>query len=241
MAWDQFKSSPGREVNPTPSTATLPELTETESTYEISGSKVSVTIDKETGALISYRLKDQELLHQSLVPHFWKHPNNNQWGNGYVKRLGVWKDMANERILKSITATSDDTAITIQASYDLPGVNANYHLNYNFEHGQRLRIHARYEPGQEKTPTMPRFGMQLAMPREFDQLTWYGRGPHETYWDRKTGGEIAIYRDTVENWNHSYIHPQDVGNRTDVRWMTLTNGSKVGLKVIGTNPLSVSA
>ena len=72
-------------------------------------------------------------------------------------------------------------------------------------------------------------------------MAWYGRGPHETYWDRKTGGEIAIYRGTVDKWNHAYIHPQDVGNRTDVRWLSLTNDSGWGLKISGPRPLSYSA
>ncbi len=88
---------------------------------------------------------------------------------------------------------------------------------------------------------MPRFGMQLAVPKEFNQVTWYGRGPHETYWDRKTGSEIAIHHNTVDNWNHRYLHPQDVGNRTEVRWLTFTNRSGQGLKVLGTKPLSISA
>jgi beta-galactosidase len=81
----------------------------------------------------------------------------------------------------------------------------------------------------------------LAVSQEYNQVVWYGRGPHETYWDRKTGGEIAVYRNTVDDWNHLYIHPQDGGNRTDVRWLTLTNSSGVGLKFFGPAPLSCSA
>jgi beta-galactosidase len=131
--------------------------------------------------------------------------------------------------------------VSVEATYELPAVQGAYNLNYVFEKGQNLRVQAKYDPGTEKAPTMPRFGMQLAVPREFNQIAWYGRGPHETYWDRKTGGEIAVYRDTVDAWNHAYIRPQDVGNRTDVRWMTLTNSSGVGLKIFGSKPLNCSA
>ena len=88
---------------------------------------------------------------------------------------------------------------------------------------------------------MPRFGMKTAMPKTFSHVRWYGRGPQETYWDRKTGGEIAIYESTVDDWVYDYIRPQDTGNRTDVRWATWTNAAGLGLKVTGEVPLSVSA
>ena len=83
--------------------------------------------------------------------------------------------------------------------------------------------------------------MQLAMPAAFDTMTWFGRGPHETYWDRKTGAAVGRYSGKVADLVHPYVRPQENANRTDVRWVTLTNGHGVGLRAIGMTTLSVSA
>ena len=88
---------------------------------------------------------------------------------------------------------------------------------------------------------MPRFGMQMAVAKEINIVRWYGRGPHETYWDRKTGGAIGIYKSTVDEMVFPYCRPQDTGNRCDVRWLEISNDTGHGLKIIGDQPLSISA
>ena len=88
---------------------------------------------------------------------------------------------------------------------------------------------------------MPRFGMQMSMPAEFTTFTWYGRGPHETYWDRKTGAAVGLYSGQVSEIVHDYVRPQENGNRTDVRWVGLTNNKGEGLIALGMPLLSVSA
>ncbi|MCJ7650810.1 MAG: beta-galactosidase small subunit, partial [Candidatus Lokiarchaeota archaeon] len=88
-----------------------------------------------------------------------------------------------------------------------------------------------------------KFGMQGGIPKEFNNMTWYGRGPHETMLDRKTGAAIGIYSGKIEDLIHPYIRPQENGNRTDVRWTTFTNQKEEGLFIldIGGSHLSISA
>jgi beta-galactosidase len=90
---------------------------------------------------------------------------------------------------------------------------------------------------------MVRLGMMADIPGEYDRMTWYGRGPHETMWDRKSGAAVGIHSDWVENLVHDYVRPQENGNRTDVRWATLTNEGGDGLLVadVGGTLLSISA
>ena len=83
--------------------------------------------------------------------------------------------------------------------------------------------------------------MQLAVPGEFSTMTWYGRGPHETYWDRKTSGAVGLYRGPIDEQVHAYVRPQENGNKTDVRWVALTNSEGTGLLAVGMPLLSVSA
>jgi len=83
--------------------------------------------------------------------------------------------------------------------------------------------------------------MTMTLPVEFDNVVWYGRGPHESYWDRKTGAAVGVYSADVTDLYHPYIRPQENGNRTDVRWVALTNDDGTGLLAVGRPLLNFSA
>jgi beta-galactosidase len=83
--------------------------------------------------------------------------------------------------------------------------------------------------------------MTMTLPVEFDRMTWYGRGPHENYWDRKQGAAVGFYRSSVSDQYHPYIRPQENGNRTDVRWVALANDEGTGLLAVGLPLVSISA
>jgi beta-galactosidase len=95
-------------------------------------------------------------------------------------------------------------------------------------------------PG-EGLPFLPRIGLQMCLPGEYEQFAWYGRGPHETYADRKAGAQVGVYRGTVDEQFVSYIVPEENGNKTDVRWVTLTNAQGIGLRASADRLLEVSA
>jgi beta-galactosidase len=65
-----------------------------------------------------------------------------------------------------------------------------------------------------------RIGMTAQLPGEYRRFAWYGRGPHETYCDRKTGADISLYSASLEELEHRYMRPQENGNRTDLRWLS---------------------
>ena len=90
-------------------------------------------------------------------------------------------------------------------------------------------------------PPLPRVGVKLVLPGEFQEFAWYGRGPHETYPDRKRGARVGVYRSTVQDELVPYVTPQEYGNRTDVRWAALTNLNGAGLLAVGQPVLNVSA
>ena len=90
-------------------------------------------------------------------------------------------------------------------------------------------------------PSIPRVGMQMAVPGTYDEVTWYGRGPHGNYWDRKTGARVGQYQRSLSAFVTPYVRPQENANRSDVRWAALTDGEGRGLLVVGDAPLSVSA
>ena len=89
-------------------------------------------------------------------------------------------------------------------------------------------------------PFLPRIGLQLHLPEGYEQLTWYGRGPHETYVDRNEGAQVGVYRSTVDEQFVPYVVPQENGNKTDVRWVTLTNTDGMGIHASADRLLEVS-
>jgi hypothetical protein len=90
-------------------------------------------------------------------------------------------------------------------------------------------------------PFLPRIGLQLHLPEGYEQLAWYGRGPHETYIDRQEGAQVGIYRGSVDEQFVPYVVPEENGNKTEVRWVTLTNMEGVGLRANADRLLEVSA
>jgi len=94
---------------------------------------------------------------------------------------------------------------------------------------------------EAEVPFLPRIGLQMRLRGGYEQFTWYGRGPHETYVDRKEGAQVGVYSGTVDEQYVPYIVPQENGNKTEVRWLALTNEDGVGLLAVGAPWLSVSA
>ncbi|KPL21512.1 MAG: hypothetical protein AMS23_09215, partial [Bacteroides sp. SM1_62] len=113
--------------------------------------------------------------------------------------------------------------------------------NYDIYGSGDIIVSVALQPENLKIPEMPRIGMQMILQSEFNIVTWYGRGPHESYWDRKTGAAIGIYSGRVEELIHNYVRPQENGNRTDVRWIALTNETGTGLLAVGMPLLDFSA
>ena len=95
-------------------------------------------------------------------------------------------------------------------------------------------------PG-ENLPEIPEVGMFLTLDHSFENITWYGRGPHESYWDKEKSAKIGIYSSTVKNQYVPYLKPQECGNKTGVRWAVLTNNSGVGLKITGKPTVELNA
>jgi beta-galactosidase len=94
------------------------------------------------------------------------------------------------------------------------------------------------EAGQ---PDLPRVGMQMRVAGDLRSVEWYGRGPEENYWDRKTGYAVGVYKATVDDLPYPYIKPQETGNRTDVRWVTFTDAKGAGFRAVGGPVLNFSA
>ena len=215
----------------------------------ISGDDFTLRFDRGTGILASMRLAGRELLASGApsgpAPNFWRAPTDNDYGNGFPVRSGVWRLAGRppSRHLDSMTVASapDGTRVTVTSHFTLRSIDARYTLAHEVHPDGTTAISAHLTGVDEDLPEMPRFGTILTLPGDLDRVEWYGRGPHENYWDRRTGAAIGRYTAPVSELAHPYVRPQETGTRTDTRWVALTDGAGTGLLVTGLPTISFSA
>ena len=114
------------------------------------------------------------------------------------------------------------------------------HYSYTVLGDGSVQIDAKVTPA-EGLPVLPRLGLQMRLPGQYDQMTWYGRGPHESYIDRKESAVVGLYSGSVDDQYVPYVVPEENGNKTDVRWVTFTDAQGSGLRAQGLPLLEVSA
>ncbi len=221
----------------------MPVIKEEGDKINVSGKTFTVVFDKGSGALLSYRYLNREYLVHPLEPYFWKPTNNNQQRNGYVRRLGAWKEAAARRIVTGvdISRSRKEHVVVIRFDMTLPVGNVHYTLTYTINNTGATEVFADYRPLSGDIPLIPKFGFRMAIPKEYSDITWYGRGPQENYWDRKTAAFYGIYEMPLKNFITHYISPQDNANRCDVRWLTFRDQLTAGLRITGLQPLSFRA
>ena len=243
VAWEQFKLPFDVPDAPPKGVADLPpvELRESAEAVLVRGTDFAVKVGKQSGAIESFEYRGVELVAAPLVPNFWRVPIDNDRGNGMPKRQGVWKQAGPDRTVEHVGAEQPQPQVLrIAVKGKLAAEDSAYRCTYTVCGSGDIIVQTDVEPA-DALPNLPRFGMQMAMPGAFRHVRWYGRGPHETYWDRKTGAAVGVYSGRVDEMNHPYVRPQECGNRTDVRWAALTNDEGVGLLAVGMPNLSISA
>ncbi len=243
MAWGQFAVPFATPPPPKSDPTSLPELKtqESASAITVAGKDFSLAVGKKDGAIRSFKFKNKELIAEPLVPNFWRVPTDNDVGNDMPRRQSLWREAAAQRVVKKVEVSRlgpGEVRITVEAA--LPAGNSGYRNSYTVYGSGDVIVESSLQPGMDLID-LPRFGMQMAMPKGFGTMTWYGRGPQETYWDRKSGAAVGVYSGPVEEQTHLYVRPQENGNKTDVRWVALTNAEGAGLLAVGMPLLSVSA
>ncbi|MPQ44124.1 glycoside hydrolase family 2 TIM barrel-domain containing protein [Clostridium tarantellae] len=221
----------------------MPPLTteEDDLNIRVKGKEFEVNFNKEKGNIDSFIYNDNELLSTPIEPDFWRAPTDNDRGNGMPNRQGMWRDAGKNRTVKNVEVSSEEGIVTIEVDANLPTEYTSEYKNLIKIYGNGdVAITSSLNPG-EFLPEIPAIGMEFNMPSEFENLSWYGRGPHENYWDRQKSARVGMYESTVEDQFFPYIEPSEMGNKTDVRWMTLTNNEGLGLMVSGDPTMEFSA
>lgn len=229
IAFEQFVLVEGRKTENT--RTHTPKVDENEKTLAITGNDFSILFQKETGELVSYLYREIELLKSPLVPNFWRAPIDNDRGNSLPERCATWRDAGKNKMLQSFESQVSLGKVDIYTKYDLPN-DSKLKINYSIDGVGEVTIQQELAPGTD-LPEIPVIGMLLEMEKQFEHITWYGRGPHENYWDRDTGAKIGRYSGKVADQFIPYLRPQECGNKTEVRNATITNKEGIGLYFSG--------
>jgi len=243
VSYEQFKL-PVEKAVPALSARKMPpvEVEDTGYNTTVTGDHFVFVFDRTEGTIESFKYQGTELVRTGPSPNFWRAPTDNDRGNNAPERLAIWQWASGQLRVRN-TAVKQLNSKTVQITVDgvIPAVKSSYQETYTVYGSGDVVVAVDFKPGSDELPEMQRFGMQMTMPPGFEQFTWYGNGPQSTYWDRKKGARVGLYTGTVDQQFVDYSEPQENGNKTDVRWVALTNKKGVGLLAVGMPYLSASA
>ena len=208
----------------------------------VTGEKFRIEFDKHNGFVGGYELQGQQVLKngEALTPNFWRAPTDNDFGANLQRRYAAWKNP--EMKLTKLSQEEKDGMAFVKAEYAMPGVKSQLTLTYLINNKGAVKITQQLLAGKdEKVADLFRFGMQLPMPKNYETIEYWGRGPIENYSDRNNSTFIAIYRQTVSEQFYPYIRPQENGNKTDIRYWKMINEKGKGIKIVAEQPFSASA
>lgn len=209
---------------------------------EIVGYNFNIQFNKKSGYMDSYYVNGTQMIKQGgmLSPNFWRAPTDNDYGADLQKKYAVWKNPGIN--LMSLRYKIIQGQIVVWAEYEMKNVQAKLLLTYTINNIGHVKVNQRMITySNVKMPDMFRFGMQLVMPKSFEYISYYGRGPIENYSDRKYSADIGLYNQSVTEQFYPYIRPQETGNKTDIRWWKLLNMKGDGLMFVAEAPFSASA
>ncbi len=223
----------------------LPKLNinETGRHIEIEGEEFTVTFDKIKGQIADWTYQGVSLLESGPEFNGWRAPTDNDmyqkvnWRNTGLDRLIKRVERVTFTKLNPQTVRIEATAVYAPKSQAPCYHN---HFIYTIYSSGDIELTTQFNP-REDLPHLPRMGLEMNLPGQFDRIEWYGRGPHESYRDMKESARIGVYSGKIQDQYVPYINPQENGNKSDVRWAAITDIGGMGLLITGAPSLNVSA
>lgn len=207
----------------------------------VSSKNVEFEFDKDAGIVTSYKVKGRQYINGGfgLQPNFWRGPTDNDYGNGAPLREDVWKRASKDFSVKDASISVDADTAKIDIDYLLPSGNI-YNICYRIYPSGVVKADVHFAAAKD-APELPRLGMRFRMPQAMECVEYYGRGPCENYIDRKASSKVGVYVTTASNMYFPYVRPQENGHHTDTRWLSLTDNSGHGLKILADSLIEFNA
>lgn len=244
VAWEQIVIRPPvrRPVQSWPDSAA--ELRVDAHTLTVDNGPLTCMVNRNDGSLATMAFLDTLVALRGPATTLWRAPLDND-----IAFLAAWREHGIDEVRQELQDVSwthcRQGGVLIVATSRLVSAHgkpiASQKFKYLFDLPGTVLVTQEFHPECE-LPTLPRIGMKWQLPPDFEHIRWYGRGPHENLCDRNSGAGIAVHRSTVTRQYVSYAYPQACGQKTDVRWLTLTNHAHVGLQFTAQgHPFTMSA
>ena len=224
IAWDQFVLHSGKTRENASNNGSL--IINNGSEIQISNNQTQLTINAITGEITNWSHDDNLITAHPIRPNFWRPPTDNDLGNGMDKWAKIWQHATYNYVAKlgqTPIHVYDD--VVYRVDYTFPNLKSTLNVVYKVSNSGAISVHYMYDSNDVELPNIPRMGMYLTLTNEFTDLSWYGRGPLETYWDRKTGQKIGTYNGKITEQFERYSRPQETGNKSDVRWVAVSSNA----------------
>ena len=212
--------------------------------FGVRGENFDVMFSDLNGGLVSYRYGGVEMIKMIPKPNFWRAPIDNDCGSLMPMRYSQWKIASmylshkypNGSHYPGLYAPEievHEDCAEVSYRYVMPTTPASEcRLTYRVFGDGSIQTTLTYDPVKE-LGDMPEFGMMFKLDADYDNVTWYGMGPEETYVDRCAGAKLGVYKNKVEDNMAKYLVPQECGNKVGVRWATVTNRKGRGMMFSG--------
>lgn len=210
----------------------------------LSGDGFTATFDKKKGALSQLIYNNQIVLTEPLLPYLWRVPTDNDEGGGKNSYADRWRQAGLDKIkieplsIEYLQINNYQVKVIVKNSVKTTTNEIIYEGHYTVSGDGRITVDNWFSV-PSNIPPLARVGLRTALPSDFNEIEWYGRGPHESYDDRKESAFIGIYKGNVEEQHFSHVMPQENGNKTDVRWVRVISGNNavkfMGLPLINFN------
>jgi len=198
----------------------------------VRGSDFILTFDLKAGILKSYILKGMPMIENGPQPSFWRAPTDNDIGAGFNKNMRMWRNAYRDgRLIEAKVNTEKSNRVEVLFGKSLVNGDAIAKQKLTVYADGSIKVDNQFEAVKGSYKLIMRIGNDLQVNKQLDQIKWYGRGPGESYWDRKTASLVGVYNQTLGEQYYAYARPQESGNKSDVRWYTVTNKNGKGLRV----------
>ena len=240
----QFTLPVSVPAGPLVKTAGMPKtkVTENERRLSILGKDFSIVFDRATGQITNWEYLEEPLVVEGPKLQLWRAPTDND-----VHIAKKWRESGLDRLWRRLTefnVVKRDNFVQVTASFVLAACSLHPICTvvhrYAICDSADVLVETRFTPIGE-LPYLPRIGLEMVLPACYNRFSWYGRGPHENYVDRKESSLVGLYSESVHDQYVPYIKPQENGNKTDVRWAAVTDKTGKGLLAVGMPILEVSA
>ena len=207
---------------------------DSQESFQVFNDHLNLIFNKKEGRIVSYKFNKKELIEdkKGLKPNFWRAVTDNDFGSKMDKKNIEWKTASlGSEVINFEYKELDNGAINFEVTYNLPGVQTTFISNYTIFGDAVLKIENTLNESNYKGD-IPRIGMRMQLPKEYENLSYFGRGPWENYQDRNTSAFVDVYTSTVSDQYVPYIRPSENGYKTEVRWVSLINKTGDGLMVV---------